>query len=199
MAGDASFGRRNQQAPTRYGSDDGKSAKSRYKSDDRKPAPARPEDDLVPEFEAPRREASNGLAWPYIKACIMGFATAIAAGILFSGAGGGLGQFKFMQYFAGAVASMTLAPMMLLPARVLGRATAALGVRRGYADVLVGGTLGSLWLVMAISRGDPINGMHFGFIVGGMAAGLTFWRAQGYPGLSSGTAGVLDVADRQAT
>ena len=43
MAANASFGRRNQQSPASYRSEDGISGNSRYKSEDRKPAQALPQ------------------------------------------------------------------------------------------------------------------------------------------------------------
>lgn len=135
------------------------------------------------------------IIWPFIKACIVAFAMSIAIGGLLSGVSGGLGDFKIMQYIAGAMAAQMVVPMMAIPAWVLGRLSALVGVPRGYADIGIGGLLGSIML-LPLLHGAHFTTQHAAFILGGLTGGFAFWRAQGYPGKSARAAKVADAAGR---
>jgi hypothetical protein len=140
----------------------------------------------------PRESAKGSVAWAYIKACATAFAIVIALSVLFGGSHNSFADKSFFQNFVGMVVAPTLGGVMAIPAFLLAQVVAFLGIRRGVADVLVGGLLGSAWLLLALSDGKAINSQHVAFLLGGCAGGFAFWRAQGYPGTTSTTAAALD-------
>lgn len=139
-----------------------------------------------------KASARGSIAWAYVNACAAAFATVIAISVLFGGSHSPLADKSFFQNIVGMVVAPTLGGVMAIPAFLLAQAVAFLGIRRGVADVLVGGVLGSAWLLLALSDGKAINAQHYAFLLGGCFGGFAFWRAQGYPGTTSTTAAVLD-------
>jgi hypothetical protein len=137
-----------------------------------------------------------GTAAAFFKACATGFAAAIgAASLLLGSHDGGLVSNFFqgmLNNIAGMVVALSLAPALAPFARVLARAADRCGMPRGKSDVLIGALLGSIWLVMDLVSGRMPQGMSFCFLLGGMAGGFAFWRAQGYPGASSGEAAAIE-------
>jgi hypothetical protein len=140
----------------------------------------------------PRGSVRGSVAWAYIKACATAFAIVIALSVLFGGSHNPFAGKSFFQNIVGMVVAPTLGGVMAIPAFLLAQVVAFLGIRRGVADVLVGGMLGSAWLLLALSDGKAINSLHVAFLLGGCVGGFAFWRAQGYPGTTSTTAAVLD-------
>lgn len=140
----------------------------------------------------PKASGSGSVVWAYIKACATAFAIVIALSVLFGGSHNSFADKSFFQNIVGMVVAPTLGGVLAVPAFLLAQVVAFLGIRRGVADVLVGGVLGSAWLLLALSDGKAINAQHYAFLLGGCFGGFAFWRAQGYPGTTSTTAAVLD-------
>ncbi len=151
--------------------------------------------DPAPRIDLPKelatKKARSSLIGAYFKAVIVGFASSLAFVGFLSGVGGGLGDFKVMQYIAGAMVSLTMAPVLAVPAYVLSQIAAQMTIPRGYSDVLIGGILGS---IMFVSDGGFAQ--QIAFVFGGMVGGFAFWRARGCPGASTATANALDAAFR---
>ena len=143
--------------------------------------------------EQPSKAAKSSLVGAYFKAIIVGFATSIAFVGLLSGVGGGLGDLKVIQYVTGAMASLTMAPVLAIPAFVLSRIAAQMNIPRGFSDVLIGGILGSIMFA-----GDGALVQQFAFVLGGMVGGFTFWQARGCPEASDATSKTLEAALRGA-
>jgi len=143
------------------------------------------EGDIDSDIVAPRTVSEHPL-WSYFKACVAAFATAILLSGFFmdSNAPAPFASRIFVNFVSGIV-MMTFAPLLLIPIRLLSDLFRLVSVPRGVSDILIGGLVGSLMLLPAITEGtapDPLAGC---FVVGGLLGGFVFWRARGYPGLSS--------------
>jgi len=142
------------------------------------------------------RRASPGssVTWAYVKACAVAFATVIAISVLFGGSRSPFADKSLFQNIIGIVVAPTLGGVMAIPTFLLVQIVSFLGIRRGVADILVGGSLGSAWLLLALYDGIPLTSLHFAFLTAGCVGGFVFWRAQGYPGASPATVAVLGQA-----
>lgn len=151
-----------------------------------------PAGDIQEAAAAGFRPSDASLAWPYIKACAVAFATVIAVSVAFGGSNNPMAGKSLFQNIVGAVVAPTLGGVMAVPAFLLAQLASVLRIPRGVADVIVGGVLGSAWLLLALSDGKPIVAQHYAFLLGGCFGGFAFWRAQGYPGATAKAAKVLD-------
>ncbi len=129
--------------------------------------------------------SSVKLAWAYFKAVIVAFASALGLmAILVSGANNPMADFQIYKLFVGAIVAMSLAPVMAIPAYIVARIVSLIKIPRGAADIVVGGVLGSAWLLMQFSEGKLPSATAFCFFLGGLVGGFSFWRSCGYPGVS---------------
>lgn len=139
-----------------------------------------------------KSSSSGSVTRAYIKACAVAFTAVLAVSVAFGGSNNPFAGNSLFQNIVSAVVAPALGGALAVPVFVLAQIVSLLGIRRGVADVLVGGMLGSAWLLLALSDGKPINAVHFAFLLGGCVGGFAFWRAQGYPGANSATAAALD-------
>ncbi|HEX2842898.1 hypothetical protein [Hyphomicrobium sp.] len=141
-------------------------------------------------------QASRGKA--YFKACLAGTAAFIAALFALTGVDNKLFQAGPMLIFLAIPVLPTLALILYIPTVVLSDIARLLSIPRGWADLGIGLTLGmGLGIATAMSSGpDTGKSMMMGLAMtaGGFIGGFAFWRAQGYPGTSSGSAAAFDQA-----
>lgn len=140
--------------------------------------------------------ASRGKA--YFKACLAGTAAFIAALFALTGVDNKIFQAGPMLVFLAIPILPTLALILYIPTIVLTDIGRLLSIPRGWADIGIGLTLGvGLGVAVAMSS-TPDDGksmmMALAMTAGGFIGGFAFWRAQGYPGTSSGTAAAFDQA-----
>jgi hypothetical protein len=90
----------------------------------------------------------------------------------------------------------TLALILYIPTVVLSDIARLLSVPRGWADIGIGFVLGAgLGIGIALTSSDAHGiATAIATTAGGLVGGWAFWRAQGYPGTSSGTAAAFDLA-----
>lgn len=130
---------------------------------------------------------AGSLAWCYFKACVAAFATAILISglVLGSQAPGSFGSHVFTQLVSGIV-MLTLAPLLILPIRVMEDVMRLLRVPRGASDVAIGGLCGALMMLPDLTAGLPPRPLSLAFVAGGLFGGFVFWRSRGYPSLDDG-------------
>lgn len=118
----------------------------------------------------------------YFKACVAGFAMGMTAYGLLSG--GGLVEAiigSAFDHIPIMVMMLTLAPALAIPIRVLDDVARLLRLPRGVSDIVIGAAVGSLMLLLDLTRGLPPNPTGIGFVIGGAFGGFVFWRGRGYP------------------
>jgi len=140
--------------------------------------------------------ASRGKA--YAKACLAGTAAFIAALFALTGVENKVFQAGPMLIFLAIPILPTLALILYIPTVILSDVARLLSVPRGWADIGIGLMLGvGLGTAVAMSN-PPGDGkslmMALAMTAGGFIGGFAFWRAQGYPGTSSGSAAAFDHA-----
>lgn len=131
-------------------------------------------------------EKEGGMIKSYFFACVSGFTFSVIFMSLIDGgsAPGGFGSQIFLN-IASSIVMMTLAPMLLIPARILADIMRGLQVPRGYSDILIGALLGSVMFLPEVSTGEAIQWKKIVFVLGGAVGGFTYWRSRGFPGLKS--------------
>ncbi len=146
-------------------------------------------------------QASRGKA--YFKACLAGTAAFIAALFALTGVDNKFFQAGPMLIFLAIPVLPTLALILYIPTVVLSDIARLLSIPRGWSDLGIGLTLGiGLGIATALSGtpgDDKSMMMALAMTAGGFIGGFAFWRAQGYPGTSSGTAAALDLAYEKMT
>jgi hypothetical protein len=132
------------------------------------------------------RTAGEHPLWSYFKACVAALGTAILLSSFFidSNAPAPFTSRIFVNFVSGIV-MITYAPLLLIPIRILADVFRLACVPRGVSDILIGGLVGSLMLLPAITEGKAPEPMTICFIIGGLIGGFVFWRARGYPGLTT--------------
>lgn len=126
------------------------------------------------------------LTWSFIKANAVGFATAVCISAAFEtgaiGAHAGIVS-RLAVLVPSFVVAVSMGAMFKRPAAYLGQTLLEAGVRRGWADVIVGGSCGSLWMAIDVLLLHKVpSALSVGFAIGGVVAGYSFWRSQGFPG-----------------
>lgn len=141
--------------------------------------------------------ASRGKA--YVSACLSGAAAFLAVLFVLTGVENRFFQAGPMLVFLAIPVVPTLALVLYLPTVVLSDVARLLSIPRGWADLGIGFVLGfGLGVAFAVTRSEPhAVQTAIGLTAGGLVGGWAFWRAQGYPGLSSGQAAAVDVAYRK--
>ena len=146
-------------------------------------------------FAIRKTTAEGSVVWAYVKACAVAFASALAITVLFGGSHNPMAGNSLFQNLVGIIVAPTLGGVMAVPAFILAQIVSLLGIRRGGRDGRRSAGLG-LDRAGAVRRQDAGRDAH-AFLIGGCIGGFAFWRAQGYPGVTSKTAGILDqVYDR---
>lgn len=141
--------------------------------------------------------ASRGRAYAY--ACLSGTATFIAVLFVLGGVESRVFQAGPMLIFLAIPVVPTLALVLYIPTVVLSDVARLLSVPRGFADIGIGFVLGlGVGVAYAATSADgPAPQIAIATTLGGIVGGWAFWRAQGYPGLSSGSAAAFDLAYRK--
>ncbi len=134
-------------------------------------------------------------AWSYFKACVAAFATAILLSgfIIDSNAPDAFTSRLFANLISGIV-MMTMAPIMLIPIRILADIMKLARIPRGASDILIGGLCGSLMMLPDLMDGQTPRALSLAFIAGGLFGGFVFWRARGYPELDQKHHGKAEAA-----
>lgn len=139
-------------------------------------------------------------AWAYVKSIALGIAGLMALAAL-----AGLGDnnpmmgVSWYNLYIGIFAAPAIAITAWIPVRICTQIVRALRIRRGIADLLVGILVAGALPAVLVSGGDELKMFHLVFPLVGALCGFFFWRAQGYPGLSSqATKSMLDLAAKQA-
>lgn len=147
--------------------------------------------------EAINQEVDGGKIKSYFIGCIAGFTFSVIVMGLIKGANapGGFGSQLFLNIASGMV-MMTIAPMLLIPARILADVMRGLQIPRGYSDIFIGLLLGSIMFLPEIATGDAIKWEKIAFIIGGGIGGFTYWRSRGFPGLKSKHNVIANLANR---
>lgn len=125
---------------------------------------------------------AKGWGWAYFAACIAASTTTLATLMVFGGSNHALAGSSVFDWITIFTAAPVLGYVFLLPAFGLTSIGAAIDIPRGERDVAVGALLGSPVLVWGLAQGMLPTATDFAFLLGGLAAGFTFWAAQGYPG-----------------
>ncbi len=143
------------------------------------------------------QEIEGGKIKSYFISCIAGFTFSIIIIGLIDGssAPGGFGSKIFLN-IASSMVMLTLAPMLLIPARILADVMRGLQIPRGYSDIFIGLLLGTLMFLPDVSTGEPIKWKNMAFVIGGGIAGFTYWRSRGFPGLKSKYNSAANLATR---
>jgi hypothetical protein len=140
--------------------------------------------------------ASRGKA--YVKALLAGTTTFIAALFMLTGVDNRFFEAGPMLIVLAVPILPTLGAILYIPAVVLSDVARLLSIPRGWADLGIGFVLG-IGLGIAVAMSNPPGEqkslmMVLAMTAGGLMGGFAFWRAQGYPGTSSGTAAAFDHA-----
>lgn len=134
--------------------------------------------EAVPEIAGP----DESVVWSYFKACLGGLAMSMTVSSLLAGA-----SFletviaSFFEYVAAAVVTVSLAPALAIPIRILAGAARVLRLPRGVSDIAIGALCGGLMMLPDLSRGAMPGPMSWGFLIGGGFGGFLFWRARACP------------------
>ncbi|MEM7290040.1 MAG: hypothetical protein AAF412_06680 [Pseudomonadota bacterium] len=142
--------------------------------------------DELPKSEAVNDEKEGGKLQSYFVACVAGFTFSVVCMGLIDGISGP--GFFGTQFFFNIVSSMvmlTVAPMLLIPARILADILRGLQVPRGYSDILLGALLGSIMFLPDLTTDQAIEWRKLAFIIGGGIGGFVYWRSRGFPGMRS--------------
>ena len=148
--------------------------------------------------------AQTGFAlyWSFLKACTIGFATTLMLSSLYYGLVSGessslLSEFMGFNLLAAAVAAPAISTALMWPAVFAWRFVDQFGFRRGAHDMIVGGVIGSLWILLELYSMRLPSCLSICFFFGGIAGGFAFWRAQGFPGLTSGEAAAAELLSKK--
>ncbi|WP_439541649.1 hypothetical protein [Hyphomicrobium sp.] len=143
--------------------------------------------------------ASRGKA--YLKACLAGTTAFIAVLFMLTGVDNRVFEAGPMLIVLAVPVLPTLALILYIPTVVLSDVARLLSVPRGWADLAIGFLLGAgLGVGIATTSPDEKSMiMAIATTAGGLMGGFAFWRAQGYPGTSSGTAAALDLTYEKLT
>lgn len=138
--------------------------------------------------------ASRGKA--FFKACFAATTTFIAMIFLFGDVDSKIFGSSVMLAFLAVPLIPTLMLVLCIPAIVLSDVARLLSVPRGWSDIGIGLVLGAgIGVGIALTSPDQKALMTaLATTAGGFVGGLAFWRAQGYPGTSSGVAAAFDHA-----
>jgi len=142
------------------------------------------------------QEKEGGRIKSYFFACVAGFTFSIIAMGLIDGASapGGFGS-QFFLNIVSSIVMLTLAPFLLIPARILADVMRAIQVPRGCSDILIGIVLGSVMFLPEVSTGEAIKWQKLAFVIGGGIGGFAYWRSRGYPGLKRKYNKAAELAD----
>lgn len=145
--------------------------------------------------------AARGKA--YAKALLAGTMTFIAALFFLTGVENRIFQAGPMLIILAIPILPTLGVILYIPTVLLSEIARLVSIPRGWADIGIGLILGSgLGLAVALtSPGEEAKSMMLALAMtaGGVMGGFAFWRAQGYPGTSSGSAAALDLTYEKVT
>lgn len=132
----------------------------------------------------------------YARAVLAGATTFIAALFMLTGVDNRFFQAGPMLIILAIPILPTLAAILYIPTVVLSDVARLLAVPRGWADIGIGFLLGlGLGVGMAVTSADSQSLITaVAITAGGLVGGFAFWRAQGYPGTSSGVAAAFDEA-----
>ena len=142
-------------------------------------------------------EKEGGRIKSYFFACVAGFTfSVIVMGLIKGASGPGFFGSQFFLNIASSLVMVTVAPILLIPARILADVMRAIQVPRGYSDIAIGMMLGSIMFLPEVSLGEAIEWDKVAFIIGGAIGGFTYWRSRGYPGLKSKYNAAAELANR---
>ncbi len=130
-------------------------------------------------------EREGGKLLSFFWACVTGFTFSVLAMSLFftgSNAPSFFGGTLFLN-IAGSFAMLTMAPFLLIPARILADIMRFIGVPRGYSDIMIGLMIGSVMPFVDNMSHAQFRWSSMSFVIGGAIGGFVYWRSRGYPGL----------------
>lgn len=113
----------------------------------------------------------------YFLACAVAFPSALGLTCLLGGPTNPLAGLDVILLILLAAVSPALGLVFFLPAVALVHLTRLARIPRGLRDILAGGLLGSIWLLLAIYDGATLPLAAYCCIVGGLLGGCVFWRA----------------------
>lgn len=126
----------------------------------------------------------SGVPWAFVKAVVLGLAMWLAlVALCFDSSRAPMMQFQFYKIFLGVFLAMTIVPMLAIPTLILARIVSLFRVPHGFAEAIVGGLLGSVFLLPDLTMGITPPIVAWCGVPAGLAGGFVYWRARGYPGL----------------
>lgn len=143
--------------------------------------------------------ASRGKA--YVKAILAAAMTFIAVLFVMAGVESRFFQSGPLLFLFAVPVLPTLGLILYIPTVILADLARLLSVPRGWSDIGIGTVLGvGLGVATAMTNpDDKALQTALAIAAGGIVGGFAFWRAQGYPGASSGAAAALDTAYKKMT